>query len=258
MEQIINVTLKVWRQDGPDARGRFETYEAHGVSTDSSFLEMLDVVNETLTNEGTEPIAFESDCREGICGTCDLMINGQAHGPNKGQATCQLHMRSFNDGDSITIEPWRATAFPVIKDLAVNRAAFDEIVMAGGFITVPTGSAPDANLIPVPKETADTAFDAAACIGCGACVAACPNSAAQLFTSAKIQHMNLLPQGQAERWQRTEQMVETMELYFGSCTNHGECQEACPKEIPIDFIAWTNRDYVKSKSKNRKLAGQKK
>ena len=256
MEEMINITLNVWRQDGPDDRGRFETYKADGVSTDSSFLEMLDVVNEKLTNEGIEPIAFESDCREGICGTCDLMIDGQAHGPNRGQATCQLHMRSFKNGDTITIEPWRAAAFPVIKDLAVNRAAFDEIIMAGGFITVPTGSAPDANLIPVPKETADTAFDAAACIGCGACVAACPNSAAQLFTSAKIQHMNLLPQGQAERWQRTENMVETMEMYFGSCTNHGECQEACPKEIPIDFIAWTNRDYLKSKSKNRKLAGQ--
>jgi len=256
MSETLNVTLQVWRQEGPEARGRFETYEARNIPTDSSFLEMLDVVNEDLIEDGTEPIVFESDCREGICGTCDLMIDGQAHGPQKGQATCQLHMRSFNDGDTIVVEPWRATAFPIIRDLAVNRAAFDEIIMAGGYISVPTGSAPDANLTPVPKEGSDTAFDAAACIGCGACVAACPNSAAQLFTSAKIQHLNLLPQGQAERWERTEKMVETMEMYFGSCTNHAECHEACPKEIPIDFIAYTNRDYIKAKAKNRKLAGQ--
>ena len=256
MSAEINLTLAVWRQPGPTAEGRFVTYEANGISTDASFLEMLDIVNEWLIEQGEEPIVFESDCREGICGTCGLMINGQAHGPQKGTATCQLHMRSFKDGDHIVIEPWRATSFPVLRDLAVDRRAMDAIVAAGGYISVNTGAAPDANLTPVPKETADTAFDAAACIGCGACVAACPNSAAQLFTAAKVQHLNLLPQGQAERWNRTEAMVETMEEFFGSCTNHGECEEACPKEIPIDFIAWTNRDYIKSKVKNRKLAGQ--
>ena len=255
MSAEINLTLKVWRQDGPLAEGRFVTYEASGISTDASFLEMLDIVNERLIEMGDEPIVFESDCREGICGTCGLMINGQAHGPQKGTATCQLHMRSFSDGDHIVIEPWRATSFPVLRDLAVDRRAMDAIIAAGGFISVNTGAAPDANLTPVPKETADTAFDAAACIGCGACVAACPNSAAQLFTAAKVQHLNLLPQGQAERWARTEAMVETMEDFFGSCTNHGECEEACPKEIPIDFIAWTNRDYIKAKVKNRKLVG---
>ncbi len=255
MSAEINLTLKVWRQAGPNAEGRFVTYEADGISTDASFLEMLDIVNERLIEAGEEPIVFESDCREGICGTCGLMINGQAHGPQKGTATCQLHMRSFSDGDHIVIEPWRATSFPVLRDLAVDRRAMDAIIGAGGFISVNTGAAPDANLTPVPKETADTAFDAAACIGCGACVAACPNSAAQLFTAAKVQHLNLLPQGQAERWARTEAMVETMEAFFGSCTNHGECEEACPKEIPIDFIAWTNRDYIKAKVKNRKLVG---
>lgn len=255
MSAEINLTLKVWRQAGPNAEGRFVTYEAGGISTDASFLEMLDIVNERLIEAGEEPIVFESDCREGICGTCGLMINGQAHGPQKGTATCQLHMRSFSDGDHIVIEPWRATSFPVLRDLAVDRRAMDAIIGAGGYISVNTGAAPDANLTPVPKETADTAFDAAACIGCGACVAACPNSAAQLFTAAKVQHLNLLPQGQAQRWSRTEAMVETMEAFFGSCTNHGECEEACPKEIPIDFIAWTNRDYIKAKVKNRKLVG---
>lgn len=255
MSSEINLTLQVWRQPGPQAEGRFATYEATGISTDASFLEMLDIVNERLIEGGEEPIVFESDCREGICGTCGLMINGQAHGPQKGTATCQLHMRSFSDGDHIVIEPWRATSFPVLRDLAVDRRAMDAIVAAGGYISVNTGAAPDANLTPVPKETADTAFDAAACIGCGACVAACPNSAAQLFAAAKVQHLNLLPQGQAQRWARTEAMVETMEEFFGSCTNHGECEEACPKDIPIDFIAWTNRDYIKAKVKNRKLAG---
>ena len=255
MSSEINLTLQVWRQPGPQAEGRFVTYEASGISTDASFLEMLDIVNERLIENGEEPIVFESDCREGICGTCGLMINGQAHGPQKGTATCQLHMRSFSDGDHIVIEPWRATSFPVLRDLAVDRRAMDAIIAAGGYISVNTGAAPDANLTPVPKETADTAFDAAACIGCGACVAACPNSAAQLFTAAKVQHLNLLPQGQAQRWARTEAMVETMEEFFGSCTNHGECEEACPKDIPIDFIAWTNRDYIKAKVKNRKLAG---
>jgi len=253
----LKLTLQVWRQDGPNNRGRFETYKLDGISTDASFLEMLDVLNEGLIEKGEEPVTFESDCREGICGTCNLMINGRAHGPQKGTATCQLHMRQFSDGDEIVIEPWRAASFPIIRDLAVDRSPLDEIIKAGGFISVSTGAAPDANLTPVPKEASDTAFDAAACIGCGACVAACPNSAAQLFTSAKVQHMNLVPQGQAERWQRTEAMVDTMEQYFGSCTNHGECHEACPKEIPLDFIAWTNKDYIKAKGKNRKLAGQK-
>ena len=256
-DETLNLTLKVWRQNGPDDRGRFETYQADDIHNGASFLEMLDVVNENLINDGREPIEFESDCREGICGTCDLMIDGRAHGPERGTATCQLHMRKYNDGDTIVIEPFRAEAFPIIKDLVVNRAALDAIVMAGGFISVNTGAAPDANLIPVPKEASDQTLDAAACIGCGACVAACPNSAAQLFTSAKVQHMNLLPQGQPERWQRTEAMIETMELFFGSCTNHGECHDACPKEIPLDLIAWTNRDFLKSKNKNRKLAGQK-
>ncbi len=256
MEATINLTLDVWRQAGPDAGGRFVRYEANDIAEDMSFLEMLDVVNESLITKGDEPIEFASDCREGICGTCGVMVNGKAHGPEKATATCQLHMRKFADGDHLVIEPWRAAAFPVIKDLVVDRSPFDRIIEAGGFIGVNTGSAPDANLIPVPKDVAETAMDAAACIGCAACVAACPNSAAQLFTSAKIQHLNLLPQGQAQRWSRTENMIETMEQYFGSCTNHGECHEACPKEISLDFIAYTNRDYVKSKIKNRKLAGQ--
>ena len=255
-EETLNITLKVWRQDGPDARGRFETYTANNISTHASFLEMLDVVNENLTNEGIEQICLESDCREGICGTCDLVIDGKAHGPETGTATCQLHMRKYSDGDTIVIEPFRAAAFPIIKDLAVDRSALDAIVMAGGFISVNTGGAPDANLIPIPKEASDQAFDAAACIGCGACVASCPNSAAQLFTSAKIQHLNLIPQGQPERWERTEAMIETMEMFFGACTNHGECHDACPQEIPLDLIAWTNRDFIRAKNANRKLTGQ--
>ncbi len=252
----MHVKLHVWRQAGPDAPGSMETYDAPDISEEMSFLEMLDVVNERLNADGREPIAFEHDCREGICGSCGMMINGQAHGPQKGTATCQLHMRKFADGDEIYIEPWRARAFPVLKDLIVDRSPFDRIVEAGGFITAPTGAAPDANLTPVPKEVADAAMDAAACIGCGACVAACPNSAAQLFTSAKVNHLNLLPQGQAERYQRVVAMVDTMEDFFGSCTNHGECQEACPKEISIDFIAYMNRDYVKAQLKNRKLLSQ--
>lgn len=252
----MDLTLKVWRQAGPGQQGAFETYKAPGISEDMSFLEMLDVVNERLTSEGSEPIAFDHDCREGICGMCGMMIDGRAHGPQKATTACQLHMRQFSDGDEITIEPWRAAAFPVIKDLVVDRSPLDRVIEAGGYISVSTGAAPDANAIPVPKDSADSAMDAAACIGCGACVAACPNSAGQLFTSAKLAHLNLLPQGQAERWKRTEAMVETMESFFGSCTNHGECQEACPKEISIDFIAYMNRDYVKSKIKNRKLSGQ--
>ncbi len=252
----MQLTLKVWRQEGPNAAGRFETYAANDINPDMSFLEMLDVVNEGLIEEGREPITFDSDCREGICGTCGLMINGKAHGPWRATATCQLHMRAFDDGDQIIIEPWRAAAFPIIKDLMVDRSSFDAIVEAGGFISANTGAAPDGNEIPVPKPAADLAMDAAACIACGACVAACPNGAAQLYTSAKLAHLNLLPQGQAERLRRTEDMVETMEEFFGSCTNYGECQEACPKEIPIDFIALMNRDYLKAKIKNRKLVGQ--
>jgi succinate dehydrogenase / fumarate reductase, iron-sulfur subunit len=254
----MDLTLHVWRQAGPDQAGEMVTYteEARDISPEMSFLEMLDIVNERLVTSGREPIAFEHDCREGICGSCGMMINGQAHGPQKGTATCQLHMRKFSDGDEIFIEPWRAKAFPVLRDLVVDRQAFDRIIEAGGYVSAPTGSAPDANLIPIPKESADAAMDAAACIGCGACVAACPNSAAQLFTAAKIEHLNLLPQGQAERYERTREMVDTMEEYFGSCTLHGECEEACPKEISIDFIAYMNRDYVKAQLKNRKLAGQ--
>ncbi|MEX1092713.1 MAG: succinate dehydrogenase/fumarate reductase iron-sulfur subunit [Acidimicrobiia bacterium] len=252
----MNVTLQVWRQKAPSAPGRFVTYQMGGVSEEMSFLEMLDLLNERLIGDGEEPIEFDHDCREGICGSCGVMIDGQAHGPQQGTATCQLHMRKFKDGATITVEPWRATGFPLIKDLVVDRSAFDRIVEHGGFISVDTGSAPDANLIPVPKEVADTAFDAAACIGCGACVAACPNGAANLFTAAKINHLSLLPQGQAERWTRVEGMVDTMEQYFGSCTNHGECESACPKLISIDFIAMMNADYVKAKFKNRRLAGQ--
>jgi succinate dehydrogenase / fumarate reductase iron-sulfur subunit len=213
---------------------------------------MLDVLNEGLIGENKLPVVFDHDCREGICGTCSLMINGQAHGPERSTATCQLHMRKFKSGDEIVIEPWRASAFPIIKDLMVDRSAFDRIIESGGFISANTGGAPDANLIPIPKSVADAAMDSAECIGCGACVAACPNGAANLFTAAKISHLNLLPQGQAERYKRTEAMVETMDEYFGSCTNHGECEAACPKEISIDVIALMNKDYRKSKLKNRK------
>ena len=244
----MDLTLHVWRQAGPDQPGGFETYQAKGISEHMSFLEMLDVVNERLIEGGEEPIAFDHDCREGICGSCGFMIDGQAHGPQKGTATCQLHMRQYRDGDEIWLEPFRADAFPVIKDLAVNRSALDEIVRAGGYISVPTGSAPDANLIPIPKADADLAMDAASCIQCGACVAACPNGAAQLFTSAKVGHLNLLPQGQPERYARAENMVTMMEnLDFGSCTNMGECEAACPKEISIDFIAMLNKDYRRAK-----------
>ncbi len=256
MSNTLNLTLQIWRQEGPNAAGRFETYEARDIPDDASFLEMLDVVNENLIEDGKVPIEFPHDCREGICGTCGVMINGRAHGQEKGTATCQLHMRKFSDGDTIAIEPWRAAAFPVVKDLVVDRSPLDAVIEAGGFITAPTGTAADANETPIPKEAADSAMDAAACIGCGACIAACPNSAGQLFTSAKLWHLNSLPQGQPERFKRTEAMVETMEQFFGSCTNHGECSEACPKEISLDFIAYMNRDYIKSKRVNRKLAGQ--
>jgi succinate dehydrogenase / fumarate reductase iron-sulfur subunit len=252
----MRVTLEIWRQAGPFDEGRFELYEVDDASPDMSFLELIDVLNERLNARGEEPVAFDHDCREGICGSCSMVINGRPHGPERGTATCQLHMRKFDDGAHITVEPWRAAAFPIVKDLSVDRSALDRIVEAGGYISVHTGAAPEANLIPVPKEAADSSFDAAACIGCGACVAACPNGAAQLFTAAKLAHLNLLPQGQAERWQRTMAMVDVMEDYFGSCTNHRECEAACPKEISIDFIAMMNRDYVKAQWKNRKLAGQ--
>jgi succinate dehydrogenase / fumarate reductase iron-sulfur subunit len=237
--------LRVWRQENAASRGSMVDYEARDISPDMSFLEMLDVVNEALILHGDEPIAFDHDCREGICGACSLMINGAAHGPNKGTATCQLHMRSFKDGQTIVIEPWRARAFPVIRDLIVDRSAFDRIVQAGGFISASTGGAQDANTILVPKQEADAAMDAAACIGCGACVAACPNASASLFTAAKISHLGHLPQGQAERYRRALSMVEQMDLEsFGGCTLFGECQEACPKEISIDTIARMNRDFI--------------
>ena len=241
----MNITLKVWRQAGAKAKGALVEYKATDVSPDMSFLEMLDVVNEGLLARGEVPIAFDHDCREGICGMCGVMINGVAHGPMKGTATCQLHMRSFKDGDTIVIEPWRANAFPVVKDLVVDRGAFDRIIQAGGYVSVATGGAKDANNIPIPKTDADSAMDAAACIGCGACVAACPNASASLFTSAKISHLGLLPQGQPERYRRALKMVAQMDLEnFGGCTLFGECQEACPKGISIDFIGRMNRDYM--------------
>jgi succinate dehydrogenase / fumarate reductase iron-sulfur subunit len=229
-----------------------ERYEAKDVNADMSFLEMLDVVNERLIAAGQEPIAFEHDCREGICGSCGFMINGTAHGPQRGTTVCQLHMRHFKDGDELYLEPWRAKAFPVIKDLVVDRSAFDRIIAAGGYITAHTGSAPDGNAIPIPKENADRAMDAAACIGCGACVAACPNASAALFTGAKISHLGLLPQGQAERSRRALRMVARYsEELFGSCTNIGECEAACPKEIRLENIARMNRDYLEAKWRDR-------
>jgi succinate dehydrogenase / fumarate reductase, iron-sulfur subunit len=252
VSHLSDIKLKIWRQAGPDQPGRFESYLIPSISDEASFLEMLDVLNEQLIDDGREAIVFDHDCREGICGTCSLMIDGQAHGPQRGTATCQLHMRKFQSGAEIVIEPWRATAFPIIKDLMVDRAAFDRIIESGGFITADTGGAPDANLIPIPKPVADASMDAAACIGCGACVAACPNGAANLFTAAKVAHLNLLPQGQPERFKRVEAMVETMDEYFGSCTNHGECEAACPKEISIDVIALMHQDYRKAKFANRK------
>jgi succinate dehydrogenase / fumarate reductase iron-sulfur subunit len=243
----VNLTLHVWRQAGPNTKGRMVVYAANDISPDMSFLEMLDVVNDRLTQQGEVPIAFDHDCREGICGMCSLMINGVAHGPMKGTATCQLHMRSFKDGDTIYIEPWRARAFPVIKDLTVDRTALDRIIQAGGFITAATGGAQDANTVLIPKESVEDAMDAAACIGCGACVAACPNASASLFTAAKMTHLGLLPQGQPERYRRALGMVEQMDLEnFGSCTLHGECQEACPKEISIDTITRMNRDFIRA------------
>jgi succinate dehydrogenase / fumarate reductase iron-sulfur subunit len=243
----MNVTLHVWRQPGPDTPGKMVRYDAPDISPDMSFLEMLDVVNERLIERGELPIAFDHDCREGICGSCSLMINGVAHGPNRGTATCQLHMRSFRDGDEIHVEPWRARALPVLRDLVVDRGALDRIIAAGGFVSAPTGSAPDGNAILIPKERVDTAMDAAQCIGCGACVAACPNASAALFTASKITHLGLLPQGQPERYERARRMVRQMDLEgFGHCTLYGECQEACPKEISIDTITRMNRDYLRA------------
>jgi len=245
----MNLTLRVWRQKNAQEAGKLVSYVASDVSPDMSFLEMLDVVNEHLIQKGEEPIAFDSDCREGICGMCSLVINGVPHGAQvqKGTATCQLHMRKFKDGDVITIEPWRARAFPVIKDLVCNRSAFDRIIQAGGFVSINTGGAPDANAIPIAKRDADRAMDAAACIGCGACVAACKNASAMLFVAAKVSHLSQLPQGQVEAKDRVRQMVARMdEEGFGSCSNQSECQAVCPKEIPVDFIAQMNREYLKS------------
>jgi succinate dehydrogenase / fumarate reductase, iron-sulfur subunit len=243
----MNLTLKIWRQKDKNTAGQIVTYQIKAVTADMSFLEMLDVLNEDLIGRGEEPVAFDHDCREGICGSCGFLINGVAHGPRRGTTVCQLHMRFFKDGDSLTLEPWRAEAFPVIKDLVVDRSAFDRIIQAGGYISAPTGSAPDARTILVTKEAAETAMDAAACIGCGACVAACPNASAMLFTAAKITHLNVLPQGQPERDERTLNMVAAMDREeFGSCTNHGECEAVCPKQIPLEFIAGLNRDLLRS------------
>ncbi|MFL5494267.1 MAG: succinate dehydrogenase/fumarate reductase iron-sulfur subunit [Gemmatimonadales bacterium] len=243
----MNLTLHVWRQTGPQAKGRLVRYDARDVSPDMSFLEMLDVVNEGLMERGEPPIAFDHDCREGICGSCSLMINGVAHGPNRGTATCQLHMRSFRDGQEIYVEPWRARAFPVIRDLVVDRTALDRIIAAGGYISAPTGSAPDGNALLIAKDVVDTAMDAAQCIGCGACVAACPNGSASLFTAAKVAHLGLLPQGQPERPDRARRMVRQMDIEgFGHCTLYGECQEACPKEISIDTITRMNGDFLRA------------
>ena len=244
MGKLLNLKLKVWRQDDAEDRGRFEEYDADGVDTDMSFLEMLDVVNERLIEDGKEPIAFDSDCREGICGTCSMVINGTPHGGQKGTTACQLHMRQFSDGMTITIEPWRASAFPVQRDLVVNRSAFDRIQQSGGFISVRTGSVPDANATPVPKEDADLAMDAAQCIGCGACVAACKNASAMLFVAAKVSHLSLVPQGQPERERRALAMVQQMDDEgFGNCTVTGSCEAVCPKEISLHFIARMNREY---------------
>jgi succinate dehydrogenase / fumarate reductase iron-sulfur subunit len=243
----ISLTLKVWRQNGAEEKGRLETYEVRDISTDMSFLEMLDVLNERLTLEGEDPIAFDHDCREGICGSCGAVVNGYAHGPEKATTLCQLHMRHFNDGDVVVVEPWRSRAFRVIKDLVVDRSAFDGIIHAGGYISVNTGQAPEANTIPVPAHRAELAMDAAACIGCGACVAACPNASAMLFVGAKISHLAQLPQGRPEAARRALNMLKKMdELGFGNCTNHTECEVQCPKEISISHIARFNREFLKA------------
>ncbi len=246
-DEQLNLTLRIWRQNGPKDRGAFRDYQLDGVSTHMSFLEMLDVLNEQLVEAGEEPVEFDHDCREGICGMCSLMINGQAHGPDLATTTCQLHMRRFQDGDTITIEPWRATAFPVIRDLVVDRTAFDRIVQSGGYVSVNTGNAPDGNAIPVPGSTQEIAMDAAACIGCGACVAACKNASAMLFVSAKVSQLAVLPQGKAERTERVISMVSQMDDEgFGSCTNTSECEAACPAEISVSNIARLNREYTRA------------
>lgn len=247
----MKLHLKIWRQESAQAQGRLVDYDLDGVSPDSSFLEMLDLLNEELVEKGEEPVAFDHDCREGICGMCSLVINGVAHGQDREHikqiTVCQLHMRHFHDGETITIEPWRAHAFPILKDLVIDRAAFDRIIQAGGYVSVSTGSAPDANAIPIPKKQADVAMDAAACIGCGACVAACPNASAMLFTAAKVSQLSYLPQGQTERYQRVVDMVAQMDNeLFGSCTNMGECEAVCPKEISLDFIAKMNRELIQA------------
>ena len=243
----MDLTLRVWRQKDAQSTGTLETYQISGIIPDMSFLEMLDVTNERLIEEGKEPIAFDHDCREGICGACSLVINGRAHGGFSGTTTCQLHMRKFNDGDTITIEPWRASAFPVLKDLVVDRTSFDRIIQAGGFISANTGGAPDGNAVPIPKPDADAAMDAAACIGCGACAASCPNGSAMLFVAAKVSHLAHLPQGVPERGQRVLSMVARMdEEGFGNCTNHAECEAMCPKDISISHIAKMNREFIRA------------
>jgi succinate dehydrogenase / fumarate reductase iron-sulfur subunit len=246
----MKLTLRIWRQKNANDRGRLVTYQLDDVSPDMSFLEMLDVLNEKLIARGEEPIAFDHDCREGICGSCAMMINGQAHGPERGATTCQLHMRSFSDGAELIIEPWRAKAFPVVKDLVVDRSAFDRIIQAGGYVSVNAGGAPDGNTIPIPKLDQERAMDAAACIGCGACVAACPNASAMLFVAAKVGHLSNLPQGRVERHERAKRMVQQQDREgFGHCTNINECEAACPKEISTEFIAQLNRDYLGAAAK---------
>jgi fumarate reductase, iron-sulfur protein len=251
MEKSINIKVKVWRQAGPKVKGMFETYELNNISTDASFLEMIDILNEKLVQEHKEPIAFDHDCREGICGMCSLYINGHPHGPDQAVTTCQLHMRKFHDGETITIEPWRSRAFPVIKDLIVDRNAYDKIMQAGGYVNVNTGGVPDANAIPIPKPVADEAMDAASCIGCGACAAACKNGSAMLFVAAKVSQLALLPQGKIEKAARAKAMVAKMdELGFGNCTNTGACEAECPKSISITHIARLNRQYIGAKFKD--------
>jgi succinate dehydrogenase / fumarate reductase iron-sulfur subunit len=251
-QKLLNLKLRVWRQANSKTDGKFEEYDAKGISTDASFLEMLDIVNEELIKAGKDPVSFDHDCREGICGSCAMTINGNPHGPELGTATCQLHMRKFKDGDSITIEPFRARAFPMIKDLSVDRTALDRIISSGGYVSVNTGNAPEANGLPIPKVNADRAFNLAACIGCGACVAACANSSAMLFTAAKVGHLKLLPQGEVERTQRVLSMMKTMEdAGFGNCSNTGACSLACPKEIPFESIVLMNREFAKASIKDR-------
>ncbi len=251
MDKTINITLRVWRQRGPKEKGAFETYSLENISIDSSFLEMLDILNEKLINEGKEPVVFDHDCREGICGMCSLYVNGHPHGPDEDVTTCQLHMRKFKDGETITIEPWRSAGFPVIRDLMVDRSAFDKIMQAGGYVSVNTGGVPDANAIPIPKKNADEAMDSASCIGCGACVAACKNGSAMLFVSAKVSQLALLPQGRVEAARRAKAMVAKMdELGFGNCTNTGACEAECPKNVSITNIARLNREFISAKLKD--------